>query len=151
MGVSPASERQQDWTVLYDAECDCCTWILSGLLVWDRARRLRPAALQSPEASRLLADLSSAERMASWHLISPAGVRDSGGAAGVQVLRLLPGGWMPAAALAHFPRVTERAYTLVAEHRSRLSRLVPMRAKRTARKRVQEHVADSPGGDAVHG
>lgn len=134
------SEQQQTWTVLYDAECGFCAWALSGLLSWDRARRLRPTALQRPEASRLLADLPPAERMISWHLVSPAGSRHSGGAAVVPALRLLPGGRLPAAAFARFPRLTETAYRSVAEHRSQLSRLIPTTAKRNARRRVREHV-----------
>jgi predicted DCC family thiol-disulfide oxidoreductase YuxK len=132
---------KETWTVLYDAECGFCMWTLSGLLTWDRARRLRPMALQHSDANRLLADVSPAERMASWHLISPAGTRHSGGAAIVQALRLLPAGRMPAAALAHFPRFAERAYGWVAEHRSQLSRLIPAAAKRDARLRVSERAS----------
>jgi len=137
------SEGQETWTVLYDAECGFCVWVLSGLLTWDRARLLRPIALQSFEASQLLADVQPVERMTSWHLISPAGVRHSGGAAVAQVLRLLPGGRMPAAAFARFPRLTEKAYRWVAEHRSQLSRLIPTRAKRNASRRVQGHIDDA--------
>lgn len=126
-------------------------WVLSGLLTWDRARRLRPVALQSSDASHLLADVQPAERMASWHLISPAGARDSGGAAITHVLRLLPGGRMPAMAFARFPKFTEKAYRWVAEHRSQLSRLIPTRAKRNASRGVQEHIGDAgvPIGDFV--
>jgi predicted DCC family thiol-disulfide oxidoreductase YuxK len=138
MGVSLGSEKQETWTVLYDAECGFCAWVLSGLLTWDRDRRLRPTALQCSEANHLLADVQSAERMASWHLISPTGTRHSGGAAVVQVLRLLPGGRMPAAACARFPTLTEKAYRSVAEHRSQLSRLIPATTKRNARRRVQD-------------
>lgn len=132
------------WTVLYDAECGFCAWILSGLLTWDRAHLLRPTALRDSEASHLLADIQSAERMASWHLISPAGTRHSGGAAVVQVLRLLPGGGMPAAALALFPRLTEKAYQSVADHRTQLSRLISTAAKRNALRSVQERVDEAP-------
>lgn len=135
------SEKPEIWTVIYDAECGFCAWVLSGLLRWDRARRLRPMALQSSEANDLLADLQPVERMASWHLISPAGARRSGGAAVVEALRLLPGGRIPAAAFARFPGLTEKAYRWAAEHRSQLSRFIPTTAKRTAHRRVQEHVA----------
>jgi predicted DCC family thiol-disulfide oxidoreductase YuxK len=76
-------------------------------------------------------------------LISPAGARHSGGAAIVQVLRLLPGGRMPAVAFARFPRLTEKAYRRIADHRSQLSRLIPMRAKRSASRRVQERLDDT--------
>jgi len=141
---SLGSERQKAWTVLYDAQCGFCAWVLSGLLRWDRARRLRPIALQHSEAGQLLADIQPAERIASWHLISPAGTRHSGGAALAQVLRLLPGGQTPARAFARFPRLTEKAYQWVAEHRSQLSRLLPTTTKRNARRRVQEHL-DDPG------
>jgi predicted DCC family thiol-disulfide oxidoreductase YuxK len=134
------SEKRQTWTVLYDAECGFCAWVLSGLLAWDGAHRLRPMALQHSEARDLLAGVQSAERMASWHLISPGGTRYSGGAAVEHVLRLLPGGRMPAAAFTHFPGLTEKTYLWVADHRSQISRLIPTTAKRNARRRVQEHV-----------
>src|SRR5205085_3630212 len=111
MGVMPADQR---WLVLYDADCGFCKWTLSVLLRWDRARRLLPMALQRPEAGELLADLSEDERMASWHLISPAGERRSAGAALPTLLRLLPGGRPPAAVFAAFPRVTDRGYRWVA-------------------------------------
>jgi predicted DCC family thiol-disulfide oxidoreductase YuxK len=125
------------WAVLYDADCGFCQWLLSGLLRWDGAGRLRPLALQLPEADDLLADLTPAERMASWHLISPKGDRFSGGAALPPLLRLLPGGRVPAAAFARFPGLTERGYRWAADHRSRLSRWLPTGAKRRAGERVR--------------
>ena len=76
--------------MLYDADCGFCKWLLSGLLRWDRAERLNPIALQRPEADELLGELTPAERMASWHLISPTGERRSGGAALPPLIRLLP-------------------------------------------------------------
>ena len=112
-------------------------WLLAGLLRWDRAGRLRPIALQSPEADRLLADLAPDERIASWHLIGPAGEPWSGGAAVAPLLRLLPGGRLPAAVFARFPSLTERAYQWVADHRPQLSRLVPSGLKERAAERVR--------------
>lgn len=126
------------WVVLYDADCGFCKWLLAILLRWDRAARLRPIALQRPEAGDLLADLEPAARMRSWHLISPAGERRSGGDAVPPLLRLLPGGRLPATAFAWFPVLTDRGYQWVAEHRSRLSRLVPKRSKRRASVRVRQ-------------
>lgn len=123
--------------VLYDGDCGLCKWLLAVLLRWDRAMRLRPIALQHPEAEDLLADLAPAERMASWHLISPTGARRSGGAAVAPLLRLLPRGRVPAAASARFPRLTARGYRWVAAHRSRLSGLVPTRVKQRAGERVR--------------
>ena len=89
--------RARAWVVLYDADCGLCKWLLSGLLRCDRAKRLRPISLQGSEAEELLGELTPAERMAAWHLISPAGDRLSGGAALAPLLRLLPAGRLPAA------------------------------------------------------
>ena len=113
------------WLVLYDADCRFCTRALSALLRWDRAGRLRPVALAQPETDGLLPDLTGEQRMESWHLICPSGARYSAGAALPPLLRLLPGGRVPAAVLARFPRATERGYRWVAGHRSLLSKLVP--------------------------
>jgi len=130
------------WVVLYDGDCGLCMWLLSGLLRWDRAARLKPIALQRSEADDLLGELTPAERMASWHLISPSGERFSAGAALSPLLRRLPAGRLPATGLARFPRLTERAYRWVADHRSQLSRLVPSGAKRRAAERVRDRETD---------
>ncbi len=116
------TDEQLAWTVLYDGDCGFCKWLLSGLLTWDRAGRLNPVALQQPEADRLLNDLTAVERMSSWHLISPAGERSSGGVAIPPLLRLLPAGRVPASGFERFPVATDRGYRWVAEHRSQLSR-----------------------------
>ena len=134
--------------ILYDADCGLCKWLLSGLLWWDRAERLDPVALQRPQAARILAEIIPAERFASWHLIAPTGSRLSGGDAIPPLLRLLPGGRLPGAALAGFPRLTDRGYRWVAEHRSLLSRWVPATLKRSASARVhvreQRALRDAP-------
>ena len=132
----PGDEHR--WAVLYDADCGFCKWMLSGLLRWDRAGRLQPIALQRPDADDLLSELTPADQMASWHLISPTGIRRSGGAAVAPLLKQLPAGRLPAAGFARFPTLTDRAYRWVAEHRSQLSRWVPSSAKRHAGERVQE-------------
>jgi predicted DCC family thiol-disulfide oxidoreductase YuxK len=138
-----AGERR--WTVLYDADCGFCKWLLSALLRWDRAGHLHPIALQRSEADDLLQELTSAERVASWHLISPTGDRRSGGAAVPPLLRVLAGR-LPAAGFARFPRLTDRGYRWVAEHRSQLSKLVPASAKQRASQRVhqREHDRETP-------
>jgi predicted DCC family thiol-disulfide oxidoreductase YuxK len=125
------------WTVLYDADCGFCAWLLSALLRWDRARLLRPVGLQRAEAGELLGDLTPAEQMASWHLVSPTGERHSGGAALSPLLELLPGGRVAATALARFPGLTDRGYRWVADHRSQLSKYVPGSAKRRATDQVR--------------
>ena len=140
MSFDARSNRRRDahrWLVLYDADCGMCKWLLALLLRWDREARLRPLALQGAEADRLLADLALAERMTSWHLVSPDGERRSGGAALPALLRLLPAGWPAAAVLDRSPRLTERGYRWVADHRSQLSRLVPAGAKRRAAQHIE--------------
>jgi predicted DCC family thiol-disulfide oxidoreductase YuxK len=124
-----ADER---WTVLYDGDCGLCKWCMAGLLKRDRERRMLPLALQHPDADPLVGDLSTEERMASLHLVSPSGERLSGGAAMPALLRLVPGGAPAAAVLASVPKATGRAYRWVADHRVLLSRPIPQRAKQKA-------------------
>jgi predicted DCC family thiol-disulfide oxidoreductase YuxK len=137
------------WVVLYDADCGFCIWLLAGLLRWDRGSRLEPIALQRGEADDLLADLTPAERMASWHLISPGGHRSSAGGALPPLLRLLPRGRAPAAAFARFPRLTDLGYRWVAEHRSQLSKWVPMSARQRAHERVDRREHAPSGSQAA--
>ena len=118
-----------------------CRWSLAKVLAWDRRRALRPVALQDPEAARLLAGMGEDERMASWHLIGPDGRVVSGGAAFVPLGRLLPGGRRLAALAERWPRAAERAYRLVADHRSALGRLVTRGAAARARRRIEARSA----------
>ena len=114
-----------------------CRWSLAKVLAWDRRRALRPVARQDPEAERLLAGMDEDERMASWHVIGADGRVVSGAAAFVPLGRLLSGG-RPLAALAdRWPRAAERAYRLVADHRSALGRLVTRGAAARARRRIE--------------
>ncbi|HWC86369.1 MAG TPA: DCC1-like thiol-disulfide oxidoreductase family protein [Solirubrobacteraceae bacterium] len=133
------SAERATWTLLYDADCGFCRVALASLLALDRGPRIRPVALQGPEAATLLADVDPARRADSWHLISPEGDRFSAGAGGPPLLRLLPGGRVPAALLAAAPGPTERAYRWVADHRSALSRWLPSGAKTHATARIARH------------
>jgi predicted DCC family thiol-disulfide oxidoreductase YuxK len=123
-------------TVLYDSDCGFCRWALAQLLRWDRRRLLRPLALQEPEASKLLPGMSEEERLASWHLVDALGEVRSAGAAFPALLRLLPGGAPFAAFAARFPRVSERGYRWIADHRSRFGRMLSEGAKRRADLRI---------------
>jgi predicted DCC family thiol-disulfide oxidoreductase YuxK len=118
---------------------------------------LRALPLGTEEADRLLADLPVEERAASWHLVVdksqalnmagaarpigdvPGAVRLSAGAALAPALALLPGGRIPAALLGRLPRLTEHGYRWVADHRGRLGRLVPARARRWADRVIAAH------------
>jgi predicted DCC family thiol-disulfide oxidoreductase YuxK len=126
------------WVVLYDSDCGFCRWSLARLLAFDRDARLRPVALGTAEADALLADLDPEQRAASWHLVSPERRRWSAGAAAAPLLRLLPGGPLPAELLERAPRLTERAYRWVADHRSLFSRAIPASAKARADARIAQ-------------
>ena len=130
------------WTVIYDGDCGFCRTALALLLRADTGRRLRPLALGTPEADRLLADLTPDQRDASWHLVDPDGHRTSAGAAAPPLLELLPGGALPATVLARALGPTERAYEFVAGHRSTFSKLVPGAAKARATALVARRTAE---------
>ena len=110
--------------LFYDRDCGVCRTLLGAVLAWDRHRRLRPVALQSPEADALLEGIPPADRMRSWHLAAPGGLR-SGGDAFPPLFGLLPGGGPLAALTRRAPGASDRAYRLVADNRSKLSKLVP--------------------------
>jgi predicted DCC family thiol-disulfide oxidoreductase YuxK len=129
------------YVILYDPDCGFCRCCTALLLVWDRDHRLRPRALGAPEADALLHDLPREQRFSSWHLIAPDGERRSAGAALPAVLRLLPGGRLPAAALAAAPNQTERAYRFIAEHRTAFGRRLPAGVKARASALVERREA----------
>lgn len=140
-----ASGSHGRWTLLYDADCGFCKWIASGVLVWDRHKRIVPRAIQSAQAQALLSELSPEARLASWHLISPDGERISAGSALAPLLRLLPAGTIPAHGIARLPRLTSRAYDWVANHRTQLSKAVPAGMKRRASERVNRAEVERAG------
>jgi predicted DCC family thiol-disulfide oxidoreductase YuxK len=118
-----------------------CRTILAAILAWDRHERLRPLALGTPEADRLLAGMSEEQRWGSWHIVEPNGSLRSAGEGFAPLLRTLPGG-KPLAALAQrSPEGAERAYRLVAGNRSRLGRLVPGALKRRAERAIARREA----------
>ena len=127
--------------MLYDDDCGFCKRLLSKFLAWDRDRRLRPVALQDPEAEGLLAGMDPATRMASWHLVTADGRVRSGGEAVAPLLRMLPGGAVPARLAEAIPGTVSRSYSWVASNRSAISRRLPARewARRRAERRIAEH------------
>jgi predicted DCC family thiol-disulfide oxidoreductase YuxK len=130
--------------LLYDADCGFCTWSTAKVLAWDRRRRLRPLALQDPEAERLLAGMREDERMASWHLVLEDGSVLSAGAAAPHLLRLLPGGRPLAWLTATFPRATELVYRAISARRGSPGRLISERARERARGRIMEREGLTP-------
>jgi predicted DCC family thiol-disulfide oxidoreductase YuxK len=117
--------------VLFDPDCGFCRVSLALLLRWDTRATLRPVALGTEEANALLVGMPEEERMASWHLVE-AGMIHSAGAAFPPVFDRLPGGRPLARASERFPRVSDRVYRWVADHRSLLGRPIPASARRWA-------------------
>jgi predicted DCC family thiol-disulfide oxidoreductase YuxK len=103
--------------ILFESRCRFCRSCVERILRWDRHGRLRPVALGDPEADRLLRGMDEARKLDSWHLVAADGRVHSAGAAFPPLLRLLPGGRLPAALTAAFPGLTERAYRAVARAR----------------------------------
>ncbi|HEX6131046.1 MAG TPA: DCC1-like thiol-disulfide oxidoreductase family protein [Actinomycetota bacterium] len=110
-------------TVLYDDDCGFCRWTAERLRRWDRRRRLRFATIQGETGARLLGDLPPAERLASWHVVTPDG-RRSAGAALAPTLERLPGGRPLALLAGAAPGLTEAAYRAVARRRTAIGRLL---------------------------
>ena len=106
--------------ILFDSRCGFCRRWVSRFLRWDRNGRLRPVALQDPEADSLLGGMDEERKMASWHLVAADGRVYSAGAAFPPLLRMLPGGRPLAAIAAACPRLTDRAYQRVAHTRGPL-------------------------------
>lgn len=132
--------------LLYDSDCGFCRWAVDKILAWDRRGRLRPVALQSEEADRLLPDVGQQTKMATWHLVAPDGRVSSGGAVAAPLLRLLPGGRPLVPIVSAFPGFAERAYRLVARNRDRFGRLAGARCEvDPGRRRVSE--PREPGQD----
>ena len=103
--------------ILYDRSCGFCRRSVERVLRWDRGRRLRPVALQDPEADELLGGMDEERKMASWHLVEEDGTVHSAGAAFPPLLRLLPGGRPLAWLTADLPGPTEHAYRYAARTR----------------------------------
>ena len=130
------------YPILYDPDCGFCRVCLAVLLRWDRHGRLRPVALGTEEAARLLEGMPKAEQMASWHLVTHDGTVRSAGAAFSPLLPLLPGG-APFARLAErFPRASERGYRWVADHRTVFGRPLPGALRRWADRVISESRRD---------
>jgi len=133
-------------TLIYDSDCGFCRWCLGKVLAWDRRRAVRPLALGTDEANRLLRDMPRGEQMSSWHLIDEGGAVHSAGAGFTPLLRLLPGGAPLAALAARLPEPTERAYRAVSGNRGIFGRLVTDGAKQRADARIAKHQVAARSG-----
>ena len=125
-------------TLVYDRDCGFCRWCLGKVLAWDRHGAVRPVALGTPEADRLLAEVSGDERASSWHLIGDDGEVRSAGAGFEPLLELLPAAGPLGGLARRFPHATERGYRLVSGNRSFFGKFVTEGAKRRADARIAE-------------
>jgi predicted DCC family thiol-disulfide oxidoreductase YuxK len=136
----PGPRERECALVLYDRDCGFCRWTLARLLALDRSHRLRPVALQSPEARRLLPGMDDERRLASAHLVMADGRVYSGGDAVAPLLRLLPAGGPLAAAAGLVPAFWRVAYDWVAARRGVFGPRIPDEAVARATARIDAHV-----------
>ncbi len=127
--------------VLWDRDCGFCAWTLALLLRADRRRILVTRTIQEADADGLLDAIEPERRYASWHVVDADGRITSAGRAVTVALALLPAGRPLAVVTRALPRLTERAYRWVAEHRGLLSRPIPQRSKDRARRLVADRAA----------
>jgi predicted DCC family thiol-disulfide oxidoreductase YuxK len=132
--------------VLYDGDCGFCGVMLAVLLTWDRASRLGPMTIQSPQGQELLAALAPEDRLKSWHVVDTEGALHSGGAGVPVVFGALPWGMPIAGGASHFPTGTARAYDWVASHRVLLGRLLSARPRAWAARVIAERASSDPAG-----
>jgi predicted DCC family thiol-disulfide oxidoreductase YuxK len=125
-------------TLIYDSDCGFCRWCLGKVLAWDRRGVVRPVALGTAEANRLLGDMPGDRQRSSWHLIDDTGAVRSAGAGFSPLLGELPGGAPFAAVTTRFKGATERAYRLVSGNRSLFGKLVTDGAKARANRRISK-------------
>ena len=145
MSASEPRDGGERAVVLYDRDCGFCRWTLAQLLDLDHGLRLRPVALQDPEADRLLRGMPAGPKYASAHLVTADGQIHSGGLAVAPILELLPHGTSFARVARLVPGPLRVGYAWVARHRTLLSRPVPARLKRRATARIDRHALATQG------
>lgn len=81
-------------TLIYDGNCGFCRPWVERVRRWDRHGRLATLAYQSPELATRFPQVSRADCVQRIHLVEPTGEVHRGAAAGREVLRRLPAGWL---------------------------------------------------------
>ena len=115
-----ADPRNDGPIVLYDGWCNLCDSSVAFILRRDRHARFRFAALQSPAGTGLLGGCASDEPLDGTMVLVYGGRCRTRSEALLTILRLLPSPWPWLTAFAVVPlRVRDRAYDLVARHRSK--------------------------------
>jgi predicted DCC family thiol-disulfide oxidoreductase YuxK len=109
-------------TLLYDDDCGFCRWFADRIRRWDRAGALTFTSIQGAQGQELLRSVPPELRLATMHVVSPDGRVWSGGEAVRELLRILPGGSLPAGLAGAFPETTDRLYRLLVRHRTTFGR-----------------------------
>ena len=128
--------------VFYDEDCGYCRWSVAKLLRFDRDRRLRLIAIQSPEGERLLVAIPPELRLASAHLIDSDGRLYSGGEAAAPIAAALPSLARSAPLLRRLARPVNAGYNLVAVNREKFGRLVGSSSRERADRSIAAHQAE---------
>ncbi len=131
--------------VFFDEDCGYCRWSVAKLLRFDRNRRLRLIAIQSPAGERLLADVAPELRLASAHLIDGDGQLFSGGDAAAPIAAALPSLAPAAPLLRRLSRPVNASYKLVAANREQFGRLVGSSSRERADRAIAAHQAAYSG------
>lgn len=117
-------------TVLYDGDCGFCIWVMRELRRLDRRRLLTWVPLQMASMRADRPDLAAVAKARPLereiHVVLPDGSVRTGGRAMLEILQLMPGGWLLRTwtRLPGAVSLTELAYRHVAAHRHALGRLV---------------------------
>ena len=136
--------------MLYDDDCGFCVWTVRQLTSLDRHRRLEFVPLQHAAGHADRPDIAALARSRdlarSLHVVRADGVVADGGGAMLQILDVLPGGWLlrPWTSLPGVRPVVDAAYLFVAGRRALASRLL---RHATQSQRCDLHAA--PFGDRV--
>ncbi len=81
-------------TLIYDGACGFCSRWVSRVQKWDRAGAVRYLPLQDPEAP-VIAGVSRTALQQAAHFVRQDGAVFAGARAARELLRCLPGGWLP--------------------------------------------------------
>ena len=118
-----ASLKTPSLTLIYDAECDFCSKLLSWLRRQDRYNCIELLAYQDENCQRRYPKIGAAECRDGGKLILPNGKMISGVDTAPHMLRVLPG-WAWAAAILSIPGVlwlVRPVYRYVARNRMAIS------------------------------
>jgi predicted DCC family thiol-disulfide oxidoreductase YuxK len=128
---SPFCDRPSErLTVLFDLQCAFCRWTVRQLRPLDRHRRLEFVSLQRARKGRTRPELREVARhyrlRREIHVLRPDGSVRAGGDAMLEILDVLPGGWLlrPWRSIPGVGAAVRVFYRLIADHRRLLAKLM---------------------------